>query len=66
MIEGSATKLRNHLFEYLKKVSRGETVATVTPPPQKNWRAEMRSHIKLNVAPEKAFAPMDDVWDDYT
>jgi prevent-host-death family protein len=74
MIVLSATKLRNNLFEYLAKVSKGETitiqrngkdVALVVPPQKKDWRDKMRTKVKLPVPPDKAFAPMEDIWEDY-
>ena len=74
MIVVSATKLRNNLFEYLAKISKGETitiqkngkdVAMVVPPQKKDWRDNMRTKVKLLVPPDEAFAPMEDVWEDY-
>jgi prevent-host-death family protein len=74
MIVVNATKLRNNLFEYLNKVSKGETItirrngedlAMVVPPPKKDWRSNMRTKVKLLVPVEIAFAPMEDIWEDY-
>ncbi|UCH93292.1 MAG: type II toxin-antitoxin system prevent-host-death family antitoxin [Candidatus Aminicenantes bacterium] len=74
MIVVSATKLRNNLFEYLAKVSKGETitiqrngkeVARVVPAQKKDWRDRMRTKVKLLVPPDQAFAPMEDLWEDY-
>ncbi len=74
MIEVSATKLRNNLFEFLTKVSKGETisvkrngedVAVMVPPKKEDWRDKMRTKVKFLVPPDKAFAPMEDVWEDY-
>jgi len=74
MIVVNATTLRNNLFEYLAKVSKGETItirkngkdlAVVAPPPKKDWRSNMRTKVKLLVPVETAFAPMDDIWEDY-
>jgi prevent-host-death family protein len=74
MIEVSATKLRNNLFEFLTKVSKGETisvkrngedVAFMVPPKKEDWRDKMRTKVKFLVPPDKAFAPMEDVWEDY-
>lgn len=70
MVVVSATKLRNNLFEYLAKVSKGETitiqrngkeVAMVVPPQKKDWRDKMRSKVKLLVLPDEAFVPMEDI-----
>jgi len=56
------------------KVSKGETitiqrngkdVAMVVPPQKKDWRDKMRTKVKLLVPPDKAFAPMDDIWEAY-
>jgi prevent-host-death family protein len=74
MIVVSATKLRSNLFEYLAKVSKGETitiqrngkeVARVVPPQKEDWRDKMRKKVKLLVPPDEVFAPMEDVWEDY-
>jgi prevent-host-death family protein len=74
MIVVSATKLRNNLFDYLAKVSKGETitikkngkeVAMVVPPQKKDWRDKMRTKVKFLVPPEEAFTHMDDIWEDY-
>ena len=74
MIEVSATKLRNNLFEFLTKVSKGETisvkrngkdVALIVPPKKEDWRDKMRTKVKLLVPPGEAFAPMEDEWEDY-
>lgn len=74
MIEVSATKLRNNLFEFLTRVSKGETisvkrngedVAVIVPPNKEDWRDKMRTKVKFLVPPDKAFAPMEDVWEDY-
>jgi prevent-host-death family protein len=74
MIVLSATKLRNNLFQYLAKVSKGETitvqrngkdVALVVPPQKKDWRDKMRTKVKLPVPPDKTFAPMEDIWEGY-
>lgn len=74
MIVVSATKLRSNLFEFLSKVAGGETltiqrngedVAIVTPPKIKNWRDNRKTKAKLLVPPEEAFAPLEDVWEDY-
>lgn len=75
MIEVTATKLRNNLFEFLAKVSKGETiviqrngenVALVVPPHKVDWRNKIRSKIKLLVPPDIAFRPLEDVWEDYS
>lgn len=74
MIVVNATTLRNNLFDYIAKVSKGETItirrngedlAMVVPPPKKDWRSNMRTKIKLLVPVEIAFSPMQDVWENY-
>jgi prevent-host-death family protein len=74
MIEVTATKLRNNLFDFLAKVSQGETivirrngknVALVVPPQKEDWRDKMSSKIKLLVSPDTAFNPLEDVWEEY-
>ncbi len=74
MIEVSVSKLRNNLFEFLTKVSKGETisvkrngedVAFMVPPKKGDWRDKMRTKVKFLVPPDKAFAPMEDEWEDY-
>lgn len=74
MIEVTATKLRNNLFEYLDKASEGETiiirrnnreVARLIPTGQTNWRDKMTTKPKIMVAPEALMEPLDDVWEGY-
>ncbi len=71
MIEVSATKLRNHLFDYLDRVSEGETivirrnnqeVARLVPTQQVNWREKMHIEPKLLVAPEELIQPIEEIW----
>jgi prevent-host-death family protein len=75
MIEVSATKLRNNLFDYLDKASEGETivirrnnreVARLVPTQQTDWREKMRVKPKFLVDPELLVQPMEDIWEDYT
>ena len=74
MIVVSATKLRNNLFEFLAKVSdgesiviqrNGENVAMVVPPRKEDWRDKMRTKVKFRVPPKEVFAPMKDIWEEY-
>ena len=74
MIKVSATKLRNHLFEYLSRVSAGETiiihrkkqeVARLISPPISDWRDTMKAQPKLNVPAVELIKPMDDIWEEY-
>ena len=72
MVEVTATKLRNNLFEFLAKVSKGEiiviqrngeNVALVVPPKKEDWRDKIRSKIKFLTPPDQAFKPLEDVWE---
>jgi prevent-host-death family protein len=74
MIKVSATKLRNHIFDYLDKAAEGETiiierhnreVARLIPTPQNNWRDNMSSTPQLLVSPEDLIKPIADIWEDY-
>ncbi len=74
MITVSATNLRNHLFEYLDKASKGETiiirknnreVARLISTQREDWRDKMTVKAKILVTPEELVLPLDDVWEDY-
>ncbi|MCU0287389.1 MAG: type II toxin-antitoxin system prevent-host-death family antitoxin [Acidobacteria bacterium] len=74
MIEVTATKLRNNLFEFLAQISKGEiiviqrngeNVALMVPPKKEDWRNKIRSKIKFLTPPSLAFKPLEDVWEDY-
>ena len=74
MIRVSATKFRNHLFEYLDKASEGETiviqrnnqdVARIVPTHQIDWRDRMTIKPKLLVSPEELIKPIEDIWEEY-
>lgn len=74
MIKVSATKLRNHIFDYLNKAAEGETiiiernnreVARLIPTQQQNWRDHMSNTPQLLVAPEELIKPMTDIWEEY-
>lgn len=74
MINVSATKLRNNLFDYLNKASEGETiiiqrnnkeVARLVPINQVNWRDKMTIKPKIMVTSEELIKPVEDIWEDY-
>ena len=74
MIEVTATKLRNNLFDYLDKASEGEIiiirrnnreVARLIPTGQTNWRDKMKITPRIMVAPEVLMEPLEDVWEGY-
>jgi len=74
MIFVSATKLRNNLFEYLDKISKGETViiqrnneevARMVPIHKVNWRDKMSVKPRMTVAPEEFIKPLEDIWEEY-
>jgi len=71
----TASQFRNHLFEYLDQVEKGETivierykqeVARLIPSQQTDWRNQMRFKPKLLVSPEQLIAPIEDIWEAYT
>lgn len=74
MLVVSASKLRSHLFEYLERVSAGETiiiqrnkreVARLIGMDQPDWRNEMSILPEIKVSPEELIQPLDDVWEEY-
>ena len=74
MIKVSATKLRNNLFDYLNKASKGETiiiqrnnveVACIVPTRRANWRDKMTIKPKIMVEPEELIKPVEDIWENY-
>lgn len=74
MIKGTATKLRSHIFEYLQKAAKGETVAIrlngadvamLVPVKIKNWRDRMKIKPKLLMPAERAFEPVVHIREDY-
>ena len=74
MIKISATKFRNNLFDYLNKVSEGETiviqrnnqdVAKLISPSKGDWRDHMKVQPKLLVSPEQIILPLEDIWERY-
>ena len=74
MILVSATKLRNNLFEYLDKTSKGEIiiiqrnneeVARLVPARKVNWRDKMIVKLKILVEPEEHVKPLEDIWEEF-
>ncbi len=74
MILVSATKLRNNLFEYLDKTSKGEIiiiqrnneeVARLVPARKVNWRDKMVVKLRILVGPEELIKPLEDIWEEY-
>lgn len=75
MLTVTASKLRNHIFEYLDKVKQGETIkiirnkketAMLVPVNHGDWRDGcMHQKIKLNCSFEGLIVPLDDVWEEY-
>jgi prevent-host-death family protein len=72
MVNVSATKLRNNLFDYLDKAAKGEIiairrnnqeVARIIPTYQINWREKMSIKPKLLVFPEELIEPIEDIWE---
>ena len=65
------TQLRRHLFELVERASRGEPiiivmngaeVARLLPAGRPDWRGRMTTTLRLRVADDEAFRPLDD-WD---
>jgi len=74
MILVSATKLRNNLFKYLDKISKGEIiiiqrnneeVARLVPAHKINWRDKMDVKLKILVKPEELIKPLEGIWEEY-
>jgi prevent-host-death family protein len=74
MIRVSATKFRNHLFDYLEKVAAGETViilrnkravARLVSTEPGEWREKMKLTPQFLVAPAELVKPLDDLWAEY-
>ena len=74
MIKITATKLRNNLFNYLDKASKGETiviqrnnqdVARIVPTHQIDWRDKMSIKPELLVSPEELIRPIAGIWEEY-
>jgi prevent-host-death family protein len=74
MIKITATKLRNNLFNYLDKASKGETiviqrnnqdVARIVPTHQIDWRDKMSIKPELLVSPEELIKQIEGIWEEY-
>ena len=74
MVTMTASQLRRELFTALRIVSdgepvsvnwRGREVARLMPAPSSDWRDSVRQQPRLQTSPEEAFAPLDDVWQEY-
>lgn len=74
MLKVSATKLRDHLFDYLEQAAAGEIiiiqrnnqpVARLMPLQQTDWRNYMTQAPRLLVTPEELCQPLDDLWEPY-
>ena len=42
-----------------------ERLQQIQEKEEKNWQESMKIKPKLLVPPDEAFAPMDDIWEDY-
>ncbi len=74
MIIVSITRLRRELFKLIEKASKGETIivkrkgdemVSIIPIKKQNWRSRTKHKPRLKTTPEEAFAPLEDVWEDY-
>jgi len=72
----SASELRQHLSDYLKRVAGGETlvvthnrrkVARIIPVAQDaDWRRQMKITPEIKVSGEELKKPLPDIREDYT
>jgi len=71
----TASQFKLHLFDYLDKVEKGETIvierykqeiARLIPSKQSDWRDKMRFKPNFLVSPEQLIAPIEDIWEAYT
>ncbi len=69
----SATKLRKNLFEYLNRITNGETfvierhnqpVAKLSAVDEIDWRDNRKTTLKINVPEKELIQPLED-WDEY-
>jgi len=74
MITVTATQLRSQLFEYLDKVTAGETiiiqrnrhqVARLIPMEPSDWQSKMTQTLHVNVTEDELMSPIEDIWEDY-
>lgn len=75
MIKVSASRLRQHLFDYLNRAAEGETiiiernneeVARLISMKNVNWRDKMTLKPEILVSPEELIEPMEDIWEEYS
>jgi prevent-host-death family protein len=75
MIKVSASNLRNNLFEYLDRVSQGESIVIernkqeigrLMPLRNTNWRNKMSHKLVLKTTPDDLILPLEETWEDYT
>ena len=71
----NVSTLRSELFQVLDEVSNGEIViikrhgqivAKLVPAKATNWREGVQVRTRLGDEPDKAFAPVDDIWVEQT
>lgn len=72
IMKATATHLRNHLFEVLDHVQKGEsvtielkgkTVGQIVPLEKGDWREKVTVKLKIKgKGIKRAFAPLQDVW----
>ncbi len=75
MLKISATKLRQHLFDYLNRAAEGETiiierknqeVARLVSMKTVDWRNKMTIKPEILVSPDDLIKPMEELWETYT
>ena len=71
----SVTRLRREIFSVLDDVGRGEMVevtrngvpvASINPLNRFDWREKVEIVPYLLMAPDEAFAPLEEEWEPYT
>ncbi len=69
MITVTATQFRSQLFEYLDKVTAGETiiiqrnrrqVARLVPMEPSDWQSKMTQTLRVTVTEEELISPIED------
>jgi prevent-host-death family protein len=74
MLSITATKLRNNLFSILDKLKQGHVIAInrngkeigrLIPTTNQDWRKKVKNNPRLLMSPDKAFEPIDGLWEGY-
>jgi hypothetical protein len=65
IIKKEFMKLRLMLIPEISAQEQKEIEELYGQPTNENWQEQMNIKPKLLVPPDEAFAPMDDIWEDY-